>query len=135
MMATALATKPAPPHQKMKRPPPPVQTALNGVRSSHSSPSPSLSSKRPPPGFKQPPSALVVNGVNGNINGGGQRSSNRRRDSQKLGDSSGRLARPGKTGQGEGTLDRRLQKRKPEPYGTYTLSAICWIGTATKRNV
>ena len=126
-MATALATKPPPPHQKMKRPPPPVQTAVNGVRSSHSSPSPSISSKRPPSGFKHAPGTTAINGVNGvsgttgvngvsgNINGGAQRSSNRRRDSQKLGDLQGRQSRPGKMGQG----DAKSQKRKPEPYSTY----------------
>lgn len=123
-MATALATKPPPPLQKMKRPPPPVQTAVNGARSSHSSPSPSISSKRPPSGFKHASSSTAingvngingingVNGVNGNMNGGIQRSSNRRRDSQKLGDLQGRQGRPGKAGQG----DAKLQRRKPEPY-------------------
>lgn len=117
-MATALVTKPAPPHQKMKRPPPPVQTSVNGVRSSQSSPSPSLSSKRPS-GFKHPPSATAINGVNGNVNGGVQRSSNRRRDSQKPGDAQGRQIRMGKNGQVEGILDRRNQKRKPEPYSMF----------------
>lgn len=122
-MATALATKPAPPHQKMKRPPPPVQTGVNGVRSSQSSPSPSISSKRPS-GFKHPPSATAINGVNGNINGGVQRSSNRRRDSQKPGDNQGRQIRVAKNGQVEGVLDRKNLKRKPEPYGMYIVSHL-----------
>ncbi len=116
-MATAIATKPAPPHEKIKRPPPPVQTAVNGVRSSRSSPSPSISSQRPPSSFKHPPHATAINGMNGNMNGAGQRSSNRRRDSQKPTDIPGRQIRPGKNGHGEVVLDRRSQKRKPEPYG------------------
>ncbi|MCJ1467902.1 Transcription factor spt20, partial [Pseudocyphellaria aurata] len=114
-MATALATKPAPLHQKMKRPPPPVQTSVNGVRSSHSSPSPSISSKRPS-GFKHPPNATAINGANGNVNGGVQRSSNRRRDSQKPGDTQGRPIKVNKNGQVEGIFDRKNQKKKPEPY-------------------
>lgn len=118
-MATALATKPAPPlpNHKIRRPPPPVQTPVNGVRSSQSSPSPSLSSKRPVAGFKQPPPAMPASGPSTNVNGGGPRTSNRRRDSQRPGDISGRQNRNGKSGPQEG-LDRRLQKRKPEPYGT-----------------
>lgn len=122
-MATALATKPAPPHQKIKRPPPPVQTSVNGVRSSQSSPSPSLSSKRPS-GLKHPPTATVVNGVNGNINGGVQRSGNRRKDSQRPGDTQGRPIRVGKNGQVEGVLDRKNQKRKPEPYSMYSVGHL-----------
>lgn len=122
-MATALATKPAPPHQKMKRPPPPVQTGVNGVRSSQSSPSPSISSKRPS-GFKHPPSATAINGVNGNISGGVQRSSNRRRDSQKPGDTQARPVRVGKNGQVEGALDRKNLKRKAEPYSMYSDSHL-----------
>lgn len=118
-MATAVATKAAPPHQKIKRPPHPVQTTVNGVRSSQSSPSPSVSSQRPPSGFKYPPNATVINGINGNVNGGGPRSSNRRRDSQKPTDLHGRLIRTGKNGQGESVQDRRSQKRKPEPYSMY----------------
>ena len=119
-MATAVATKAAPPHQKIKRPPPPVQTTVNGVRSSQSSPSPSVSSQRPPSGFKHPTNATVINGINGSVNGGGQRSSNRRRDSHKPTDLHGRLIRTGKNGQGESVQDRRSQKRKPEPYSMYS---------------
>jgi len=117
-MATAIATKPAPPHQKMKRPPPPtVQTSVNGARSSQSSPSPSLSSKRPPSGFKHPPGAGAASGMNGNVNGVAPRLSNRRRDSQKPGDIQGRQNRSGKAGQADSHLDRKSLKRMAEPYG------------------
>lgn len=117
-MATAIATKPAPPHQKMKRPPPPlVQTSVNGTRSSQSSPSPSLSSKRPPPGFKLPQSATTINGVNGGVNGVGPRSSNRRKDSQKPGDIPARQNRSGKSAQVDGHIERRPLKKMFEPYG------------------
>ena len=113
-MATAVAAKPSAPHQKMKRPPlPTVQT--NGVPSSQSPPSPSLSTKRPPNGFKQPPTAPAANGVNGGINGGingtAPRLTNRRKDPQKPGD--GRPSRNVKPGQ-DG--DRRVPKRRPEPH-------------------
>lgn len=60
---------------------------------------------------------MPTSGAGTNVNGGGPRTSNRRRDSQRPGDIAGRQNRNGKTGQQEG-LDRRLQKRKPEPYGT-----------------
>lgn len=119
-MATAVATTATPPHQKIKRPPPPVQTTVNGVRSSQSSPSPSVSSHRPPPGFKHPTNATVISGINGSVNGGVPRSSNRRRDSHKPTDVHGRLVRTGKNGQGESVQDRRSQKRKPEPYSMYS---------------
>lgn len=113
-MATAVAPKPSAPHQtKMKRPPnPTIQT--NGVHSSQSSRSPSVSSKRPP-GFKQPPTPVTngVNGVNGDANGFGPRLSNRRKDSQKPGDNQGRLNRTGKVG-ADG--ERRAKKRMHEPY-------------------
>ena len=129
-MATAVATKAAPPHQKIKRPPPPVQTTVNGVRSSQSSPSPSIISQRPPPGFKHPTNATVINGINGSVNGGVPRLSNRRRDSHKPTDLHGRQIRTGKNGQGESVQDRRSQKRKPEPYSMYSnrwvaLEIIC----------
>lgn len=114
-MATAVATKPAPPHQKIKRPPP-VQTSLNGVKSSQSSPSPSMSSKKPPSGLIQPQTASSGNGSMATMNGGASRTSNRRRDSQRPGDIAGRLVKTGKNGQTE-VSDRRLPKRKPEPYG------------------
>ena len=103
--------KPSAPHQtKMKRPPlPTVQT--NGVQSSHTSHSPSTSSKRPP-GFKQPPTP-TVNGNNGEINGLGPRVSNRRKESQKPGDNQGRPSRSGRAGQ-DG--ERKPVKRMAEPY-------------------
>ncbi|MCJ1305566.1 Transcription factor spt20 [Hypocenomyce scalaris] len=119
-MATAVATKPAPMPQKMKRPPPPsVQTGVNGVKSSQSSPSPSLSSKRPPSGTKLPPSSATMDGVNGGANGSVPRISNRRREPQKPGDIQGRpyAIRGSKGTHGSGSsLDRRSAKRLPEPY-------------------
>jgi len=110
-MATVVAPKPSAPHQtKMKRPPlPTVQT--NGVRSSHSSRSPTMSSKRPP-GSKQAPTP-TLNGGNGDANGLGPRLSNRRKDSQKPGDIQGRPSRSGRGGQ-EG--ERKVVKRMTEPY-------------------
>ena len=110
-MATAVAhSKPVVPHQKMKRPPlPSVQT--NGIPSHQSSPSPSMSTKRPPSGsgFKQPPPASMANGVNGNVNGMASRLSNRRRDPQKPGDA--RLNRNGK-----GLDGQKVPKTTPAPY-------------------
>ena len=121
-MATAVATKPAPMQQKMKRPPPPsVQTGVNGLKSSQSLPSPSLSSKPAPPGAKHPPSSTVMEAPNGGVNGSGPRISNRRRESQKPGDIQGRpyAIRGNKVAQGPASsLDRRSAKRLPEPYGT-----------------
>ena len=109
-MATAVASKPSAPHQKMKRPPlPAVQT--NGVHSHQSSPSPSMSTKRPPSssGFKQPPPAPMANGVNGSVNGTASRLSNRRRDPQKPGD-----VRPNRNGKG---IDgQKVLKMFPAPY-------------------
>ena len=114
-MATAVATKSAPLHQKIKRPPPPaVQTAMNGVRSLQSSPSPSLSSKRPPSSFKQPPTPNSVNGINGAASGAGPRVSNRRRESQRPGDVQLRQFRGGKSAQSD--LDQRARSM-PQPYG------------------
>ncbi|KAF6217932.1 hypothetical protein HO133_006344 [Letharia lupina] len=109
-MATAVASKPSAPHQKMKRPPlPAVQT--NGVQSHQSSLSPSMSTKRPPSGssFKQPPPAPIANGVNGNVNALASRLSNRRRETQKPGDS--RSNRSGK-----GLDGQRVPKTIPAPY-------------------
>ena len=109
-MATAVASKPSAPHQKMKRPPlPAVQT--NGVHSHQSSPSPSMSTKRPPSGsgFKQPPPANMANGVNGNVNGLASRLGNRRRDPQKPGDV--RINRSGK-----GIDGQKVLKTIPAPY-------------------
>ncbi|KAI4281370.1 MAG: hypothetical protein L6R35_005662 [Caloplaca aegaea] len=117
-MATALANKPAPPHQKMKRPlPPTVQTSTNGTKSSHSSPSPSISSKRPPPASQHSLGAtpLGAAGINGSVNGTtAARLNHRRRDSQKPGDIHIRPSRPSKGGAGDNGLDRR--KRMAEPH-------------------
>ena len=109
-MATAVASKPSAPHQKIKRPPlPAVQT--NGVHSHQSSPSPSMSTKRPPSGsgFKQPPPATTANSVNGNVNGLASRLGNRRREPQKPGD-----VRSNRNGKG---IDgQKLPKTIPAPY-------------------
>ena len=133
IMATAIATKPTAPHQKIKRPPPPlVQTNPIGANGfSQPSPLPSISSKRPPSGFKHPPITNAVNGVNGPVNGGGPRISNRRRESHKPGDPQGRPIRSGKGLHSEGfVLDRKSIKRMPEPYGTPTYtSAFCTLSS------
>ncbi|KAI4181077.1 MAG: hypothetical protein L6R41_006830 [Letrouitia leprolyta] len=115
-MATVIANKPAPPHQKMKRPPPPaVQTNVNGVKSSHSSPSPSLSSKRPPTTFQhlQNGNTGASSGLSTNVNGAMSRLNNRRRDSQKPSDLQPRPNRPGKGGVGDNVLDRRKKMAEP----------------------
>lgn len=118
-MTTAVSARPVPAPQKIKRPPPPmVQTSMNGAKSSQSSPSPSLSSKRPPPGFKQPPGTALTNGPNGTTVGAAPRSSNRRRDSQRPGDSMARPPRSARSGPGDNTHgDKKTSKRIPEPYG------------------
>ncbi|KAL8767642.1 MAG: hypothetical protein Q9209_005901 [Squamulea sp. 1 TL-2023] len=113
-MATVIANKPAPPHQKMKRPASAVPVNANGVKTSQS-PSPSLAHKRLPSNTKHPPGTLGsgVNGPNGLVNGVA-RLSNRRRDSQKPGDTQPRPNRSSKTGLGENNPDKR--KRLAEPY-------------------
>lgn len=114
-MATVIANKPAPPNQKMKRPPSAVPTNANGVKTSQS-PSPSLAHKRLPSTIKYPAAAsgVGVNGPNGLVNGAA-RLNNRRRDSQKPGDIQPRSSRPSKGGQGENSSDKR--KKLAEPYG------------------
>ncbi|KAM0799554.1 Spt20 family-domain-containing protein [Usnea florida] len=109
-MATAVASKPSVPHQKMKRPPNPI-VQTNGVHSHQSSPSPSMSTKRPPSvsAFKQPPPAPMPNGINGNVNGMASRLSNRRREPQKPGD-----VRANRTG--KGTDGQKVPKTTPAPY-------------------
>lgn len=139
-MATAVATKPALMQQKMKRPPPPsVQTGVNGVKSSQSSPSPSLSSKPAPPGAKHPSSSSVMDAPNGGANGSGPRISNRRRESQKPGDIQGRpyTIRGNKVASGPGSsLDRRSAKRLPEPYGTWKFNwAVVCYGDLEMRDI
>ncbi|KAL8764669.1 MAG: hypothetical protein Q9194_006900, partial [Teloschistes cf. exilis] len=117
-MATIVATKPSPPHQKMKRPPPPtVQTNVNGPKSSQSCSSPSLGSKRPPSASNhlQTVSAATGPAVNGITTGpAAARLSNRRRDSQKPGDAQVRSNKTGKNASGDNVLDRR--RRMAEPY-------------------
>lgn len=63
-------------------------------------------------------------GVSTIVNGGAPRMNNRRRDSQRPGETAGRQNRNGKAGQQE-ILDRRLQKRKPEPYGMSLSLHLC----------
>ena len=107
-MATAIASKPSAPHQtKMKRPPLPA-VLTNGIQTSHSSPSPLMSSKKPPSGFKAPPTP-TLNSASTSVNGVQPRLSQRRKDSQKPGDLS--RTRNGKDGIG------RPIKRGPEKYG------------------
>ena len=129
-MAAVIPARSALSQQKLKRPPlPAVQTTINGAKSLHSSPSPSLGSKRPPSGFKHPPAASTVNGANGPINGTASRSSVRRKDSQKPGDMSARQARSAKGGPGDGLhIDKRATKRMPEPYGrSLCASRLCLL--------
>ncbi|KAL8629084.1 hypothetical protein Q9189_005234 [Teloschistes chrysophthalmus] len=118
-MATIVASKPSPPHQKMKRPPPPtVQTNVNGVKSSQSCSSPSLGSKRPPSASNHPQTASAATGpaVNGITTGpAAARLNNRRRDSQKPGDAQVRSNKTSKNTSGDNVLDRR--KKMAEPYG------------------
>ena len=126
-MATAVSARPAPPtqHQKLKRPPPSaVQTSINGVKSSQSSPSPSLSSKRPPSGFQHPQKPGATGGsISANL--AAARAGNRRRESQKPGDNGGRPSRTGKGAAGEGMNgERRTGKRICEPLGIFCLSAL-----------
>lgn len=115
LMATAVSVRPAGPPSKPKRPAPPaLQTGANGT-TSYSSPSPSLSSKRPPSGYKHPPSASTA-GSNGIATPNGTASRLvRRKDSQKTGDAG--KPRPGKSGPSDtGPGDKRIVKKIMEPY-------------------
>ncbi|KAL8669137.1 MAG: hypothetical protein Q9168_006264 [Polycauliona sp. 1 TL-2023] len=114
-MATVVANKPAPPHQKLKRP---VQTNPNGIKTSQS-PSPSLAHKRLPATIKHPAGAngAGVHGPNGTVNGA-VRLNNRRKDSQKPGDLQPRSTRPTKSGLAENNPDKR--KKLAEPYVNMT---------------
>lgn len=131
VMATEEPITPLQAHQKMKRPPPSASTAVNGVKSSQS-PSPSLSSKRPPGATKN---ALVGASATGaQTNGGGSRFIGRpRRESQKPGDMHGRQGKNTvRLANGEGSsLDRRPIKRLPEPLGVLPLS--CSLVSYTRR--
>ncbi|CAL8574716.1 hypothetical protein XPA_000670 [Xanthoria parietina] len=117
-MATVIANKPAPPHQKLKRPPSAVPTNTNGVKTSQS-PSPSLAHKRLPSTMKHPAGAsgVAVNGSNGLVPAAA-RLNNRRRESQKPGDIQPRSTRPSKGGQGDNNSDKR--KKLAEPYVNMT---------------
>ena len=116
-MATAVSARPAAPATKVKRPvPPALQTAPNGA-GPHSSASPSLSSKRPPSGFKHPPGA-GLNGSGGHAtpNGTAPRPNRRKDSQQKPAESSKpRLSKSG-TNEVLGG-ERRPSKKILEPYG------------------
>ncbi len=117
VMATAVASKPLPPAQKMKRPPPPyLQTSTNGIRAPNPLPSPSSGSKKP--SSSGPPfSANSQNGLH--TNGTGPRPNRQRKESQRMGEPTGRPQRLAtRSGHNDGSqLERRSAKRYPEPYG------------------
>lgn len=118
-MATAVSVRPAAPVSKVKRPvPPALQTTSNGI-TSRSSPSPSLSTKRPPSGQKHPPFAgYNSNGGHAILNGSGPRL-NKRKDSQQK-PAEGNKPRLGKAGPNEmANGERRPSKKVVEPYGEY----------------
>ena len=76
-----------------------------------------MSSKRPPSGFQQPPKP-IVNGTNGSASGTAARTGNRRRESQKPGDTSARVSRTNNRLQSDGINgERRTARRIPEPLG------------------
>ncbi|KAI4150834.1 MAG: hypothetical protein LQ340_003876 [Diploschistes diacapsis] len=115
-MATAVSVRPAAPVSKVKRPvPPALQTTSNGI-TSRSSPSPSLSTKRPPSGQKHPPFAgYNSNGGHAILNGSGPRL-NKRKDSQQK-PAEGNKPRLGKAGPNEmANGERRPSKKVVEPY-------------------
>jgi transcription factor SPT20 len=116
-MATAVASKPLPQAQKMKRPPPPyLQTSTNGIRAPNPVPSPSSASKRPS-GSGTPFSANSQNGLYTNATG--PRPNRQRKESQRMGEPTGRpqrlATRSGNTDSLQ--VERRSAKRYPEPYG------------------
>lgn len=119
MMATAVASKPLPQAQKMKRPLPPyLQTSVNGNRLPNPSPSPSSASKRLPAS-----GSLVSANSQSSLygNGNGPRSNRQRKESQRIGEPTGRPQRPAtRGGATEGaSLEKRSVKRYPEPYGEW----------------
>ncbi len=117
-MATAISAKPPAHPPKIKRPPPPFgQTGINGVRVSQPTPSPLVAPNRAS-GVKQtgaatPNGGVVVNGASSRL---GTRS---RKEPQKAADPSSRLQRISTrvTGADGVSVDRRLLKKFPEPYG------------------
>src|SRR5579862_1742360 len=123
-MATAVSARPSQPLHKVKRPPPPsLQTSINAMNSSNSSPSPSLP-KKTPSGLKHPPNSATGNTIT--VNGGVTRASGRqRREVQRPGEVYGRQYKGGVSGRGGSVdgidLDRRkyLKKLPPQPYGIY----------------
>ena len=117
----------------MKRPPPPsLQTAatamVNGVHSVQSSPSPLLSSKRPPLEHRQTANS-VANASNVAVNGFTPRSGARqRKDTSRATDTSGRTVRINSLAAKGGATDASEQERRrmpkklpPQPYGTAPL--------------
>lgn len=115
-MAAVTSARPLGPTPKPKRPlPPALHTTTNGIHLT-SSPSPSLSSKRLPPGSQVPLSA-GANSLNGNMtpNGMGQRVM-RRKDSQKFGEGNKpRIGRPPLETTNSSIV--RPLKRPSEPFG------------------
>ncbi|GAD97677.1 hypothetical protein ANI_1_2982014 [Paecilomyces variotii No. 5] len=111
-MATAVS-KPASQPPKMKRPPPFVQTGVNGVKPSQPSASPSSASKRLP-GAGQPLSSSSAGGsaVNGTNNRPIQRP---KKEMPKPNEPASRLQRPS-TRTSVAEADRRISKKFPEPY-------------------
>ncbi|KAI9856375.1 MAG: Transcription factor spt20 [Trichoglossum hirsutum] len=120
-MATAVSARPTQNLQKVKRPQPPsLQTSINAVNSSISSPSPSLP-KKTPSGLKHPPNSGISNSIT--LNGTGTRVSGRqRREVQRPGEVYGRQYKGGVGGRGGSVdginLDQRkfLKKLPPQPY-------------------
>lgn len=116
-MATAVASKPLPQAQKMKRPPPPyLQTSTTSNRPPTISASPSSASKRLP-GSAVPNSASSQ--ITPHVNGAGPRPNRQRKETQRMGEPT---QRPQRLSTRSGALDgipleRRSVKRYPEPYG------------------
>ena len=138
-MATAVSARPSQSLHKVKRPPPPsLQTSINAVNSSNSSPSPSLP-KKTPSGLKHPPNSGVSNSIT--VNSGGTRASGRqRKEVQRPGEVYGRQYKGSVSGRGGSVdgidLDRRkyLKKLPPQPYGKHIpASCILWFLMLTAR--
>ncbi|KAL8874858.1 MAG: hypothetical protein Q9198_006707, partial [Flavoplaca austrocitrina] len=110
-MATVVANKPAPPHQKLKRPPSAVPPNTNVVKTSQS-PSPSLAHKRLPSTIKHPVGASGASGGSASGPNGMANSAVRPNNRQP------RLNRPSKNGPGENNPDKR--RKLAEPYVNMT---------------
>lgn len=129
-MATAIS-KPTSHPPKMKRPPPPFQPGVNGVKSQQPSASPQSASKRIPGSNSQSAAAgstggPVTNGSLDSANGAPAKGALNRskKDAQKLADQS---TRSQKTLARNMSIenDRHLGKSSPEPYGELPLAAVC----------